>query len=50
MYETKYGNTKDVNTTTTIYKMNLQNGKKYIGKTTNIDRRTEQHFQEMVQK
>ena len=44
MYETKYGNTKDVNAPTTIYKMNLQNGKKYIGKTTDVDRRMEQHF------
>lgn len=44
MYETKYGNTKDVNAPTTIYKMNLKNGKKYIGKTTDVDRRMEQHF------
>ena len=44
MYETKYGNTKDVNAPTTIYKMNLQNGKKYIGKTTDVDRRMDQHF------
>ena len=44
MYDTKYGNTKNINITTTIYKMNLQNGKKYIGKTCAIDRRMEQHF------
>jgi hypothetical protein len=44
MYETKYGDTNDINTPTTIYKMNLQNGKKYIGKTIDIDRRMNQHF------
>jgi hypothetical protein len=44
MYKNKYGNTKDVNAPTTIYKMNLQNGKKYIGKTTDVDRRMDQHF------
>ena len=44
MYETKYGNTKDINAPTIIYKMNLQNDKKYIGKTTDFDRRMEQHF------
>ncbi len=44
MYETKYGGTKDINAPTTIYKLNLRGGKKYVGKTTDIDRRTEQHF------
>ena len=44
MYLTKYDNTKDINYPSSIYKMNLQNGKKYIGKTTDIDIRIEQHF------
>ena len=44
MYETKYGDTKDINSKTVIYKMDLENGKKYIGKTSDIDRRMEQHF------
>lgn len=44
MYENKYGNSKDINAPTAIYKMNLQNGKKYIGKTTDVDRRMNQHF------
>ena len=44
MYKTKYGDTKDFNVPTTIYKMDLQNGKKYIGKTTDVDRRMDQHF------
>ena len=34
----------DINKKTDIYKMNLENGKKYIGKTTNIDRRMNEHF------
>lgn len=44
MYTTKYDDTPNINCTTTIYKMNLQYGKKYIGKTTDIDRRMKQHF------
>jgi hypothetical protein len=44
MYETKHCNTKNINAATTIYKLNLQNGKKYIGKTCNVDQRMEQHF------
>ena len=44
MYETKYGGKKDINSPTTIYKMNLRNGKKYIGKTCDVDRRMDQHF------
>ena len=32
MYETKYSETKDINAPTSIYKLNLQSGKKYVGK------------------
>ena len=39
MYETKYSETKDINAPTSIYKLSLQGGKKYVGKTTNVDRR-----------
>ena len=35
----------NINKTNTIYKANLSHGKKYIGKTTNIDRRINQHVQ-----
>lgn len=44
MYKTKYSESKDINVPTTIYKLNLENGKKYIGKTMDIDRRMDQHF------
>ena len=44
MYNDKYQNGKNINETTYIYKLNLENNKKYIGKTTNIDRRMHQHF------
>lgn len=44
MYNTKYDDTANINKKTDIYKLELANGKKYIGKTTNIDRRMEQHF------
>lgn len=44
MYKTKYGDKKDINAPTAIYKMNLENGKKYIGKTTSVERRMYQHF------
>ena len=44
MYETKYEDTSDINLETAIYKLNLEDGKKYIGKTTDPDRRMEQHF------
>lgn len=44
MYKTKYRDGKNINEKTYIYKLNLQNGKKYIGKTTDIDRRMSQHF------
>jgi hypothetical protein len=36
--------TKDINQNTYIYKINLEDGKKYIGKTVNIQRRMRQHF------
>ena len=44
MYKTKYGESTDINAPTTIYKLNLKGGKKYVGKTTDIERRTDQHF------
>jgi len=44
MYNTKYGVSKDINAKTDIYKLELQHGKKYIGKTTDVDRRMNQHF------
>tara|TARA_Y100000389_G_scaffold76555_1_gene73280 strand:+ start:4822 stop:5253 length:432 start_codon:yes stop_codon:yes gene_type:complete len=43
MFKGKYGK-KDINQTTYIYKLNLEHGKKYIGKTMDIERRMEQHF------
>ena len=44
MYTTKHTESKDINAPTAIYKMNLEGGKKYVGKTTNVDRRMDQHF------
>jgi hypothetical protein len=44
MYETKYDETRNINKETDIYKLELKGGKKYIGKTIDIDRRMEQHF------
>ena len=44
MYNDRYQNGNNINETTYIYKLNLENNKKYIGKTTNIDRRMRQHF------
>ena len=44
MYETQFGGSTDINAPTTIYKMNLENGKKYVGKTIDFDRRMRQHF------
>ena len=44
MYTTKDTESKDINAPTAIYKMNLEGGKKYVGKTTNVDRRMDQHF------
>ena len=44
MYRTKYYESQNINAPTSIYKLNLKNNKKYIGKTTNIERRIGQHF------
>ena len=44
MYRTKFSESKDINAPTAIYKMNLEGGKKYVGKTSDIDRRMNQHF------
>ena len=44
MYKTKYTDSVDVNAPTAIYKLNLKGGKKYVGKTTDVDRRMDQHF------
>ncbi len=44
MYESKYDDTPNINQKTYIYKLDLENGKKYVGKTTNVDRRMNQHF------
>jgi len=45
MYKTKYGDSRNnINKKTDVYKLELQGGKKYIGKTTDIDRRMDQHF------
>lgn len=39
-----YNSNVNINETTQIYKLNLEDGKKYVGKTTEIDRRMNQHF------
>ena len=44
MFETQNNRVKDINAPTSIYKLNLENGKKYIGKTTDVDRRMDEHF------
>ncbi len=44
MYKTKYEQSKNINEKHYIYKLDLEYGKKYIGKTTDIDRRMEEHF------
>jgi hypothetical protein len=44
MYKTKYTESKNINEKTYIYKLDLENGKKYVGKTNNVDRRMDQHF------
>ena len=44
MYETKCPESTDINAPTAIYKLNLKGGKKYVGKTTDVDRRMDQHF------
>ena len=43
MYEHPCSNV-NINKKTHIYKLNLEDGKKYVGKTTNINRRMDQHF------
>jgi len=43
MYKTKNTRSTDINQQHDIYKLNCSNGKKYIGKTTDIDRRINQH-------
>ena len=37
MYKTKYTESQNINEKTYIYKLDLENGKKYIGKTNNVD-------------
>ena len=44
MYETKYKGSKNINKEHQIYKLTLEDGKKYIGKTTNFNRRMNEHF------
>ena len=44
MYKTKYSESTDINVPTTIYKLDLKHGKKYVGKTSNFGRRMKQHF------
>ena len=43
MYKTKNTRSTDINKPHDIYKLNCSNGKKYIGKTTDIERRINQH-------
>ena len=38
------GSRKNINAPTQIYKLNLEGGKKYVGKTTNVNKRMNQHF------
>jgi predicted GIY-YIG superfamily endonuclease len=44
MYTTKFEDSANINEETYIYKLNLENGKKYIGKTKNFDKRMNEHF------
>ena len=44
MFNTKYVDSKNINEETDIYKLDCKNGKKYIGKTTDIERRLNEHF------
>ena len=48
MYKTQYGGSYEpgpnINKDTYIYKLELEKGKKYIGKTTDINKRMDQHF------
>ena len=43
MYKTRHDD-KDINRPTAIYKLELEHGKKYIGKTADVDRRMDEHF------
>jgi len=43
MYKTRY-DSNNINKPTSIYKAELENGKKYIGKTTQFEKRCYQHF------
>lgn len=40
----KYNSNININESTQIYKLNLESGKKYIGKTIIIERRMDEHF------
>ena len=45
MYKTKYEEGGyNINQETSIYQLNLEDGKKYVGKTTNYDRRMREHY------
>ena len=44
MYTSKYNKSNDINKKHDIYKVECAGGKKYIGKTANIDKRMDQHF------
>ena len=44
MYTSKYNKSNDINKQHDIYKVECAGGKKYIGKTANIDKRMDQHF------
>jgi len=44
MYTSKYNKSNDINKQHDIYKIECAGGKKYIGKTANIDKRMDQHF------
>ena len=44
MYTSKYDRSNNINKPHDIYKVECSGGKKYIGKTANIDKRMDQHF------
>lgn len=45
MYKTKkMTDTADINKPTAIYELNCKHNKKYVGKTTDVERRMNQHF------
>ena len=44
MYTSKYDRSHNINKPHDIYKVECSDGKKYIGKTANIDKRMDQHF------